>query len=502
MAEEEEEEMDLGQKKGQDLIYAAKEGLGSEVQELIGQGVPVGFRDNSGWTALCWASSEGHVDVVTLLLDNGASEEEIELMVPGRSSPLHWAAYKGHVRVIWTLLTNSKLSPAALDSEGNTPLHLAAAGGHMLCVKAMLAEGVDVHLANDYGNTALQLSTSREVQELLRAAAAVDGAAFLCACSGAFVTAGESVAQRVIDRVSAPTLRPVRYTTECAAKIRDAEDNLVARIKANSDPVALKAAIDAAEATGASAPLLDEGIDALGRLTAQISLQTVINDIESRRPLPDRALLRPLIAPLKEARENGVEAAAIQAADRLYQTVDAEAALVAFVAQCESLTMVDEPTPEPPLADSEFAKRAEAGMAKLYGMIGVAQGVEAMEEVIHVAEQLHRRLSAESDLRKALLEPVPQPPLDSGVLTWLHYNGTVTTSKLEALQLNNDQLDAALDRCAAEGVLGTIVAAVGSHQKLLKADLKQAVAEDEERKAKEAAAAAKAAKKKKGGKKK
>ena len=28
MAEEEEEEMDLGQKKGQDLIYAAKEGLG------------------------------------------------------------------------------------------------------------------------------------------------------------------------------------------------------------------------------------------------------------------------------------------------------------------------------------------------------------------------------------------------------------------------------------------------------------------------------------------
>eukprot|EP00966_Prymnesium_polylepis_P046818 1084924-Prymnesium_polylepis.1 len=51
---------DLEQKKGQDLILAAKLGELEEVRELLGTGLPVGFRDASGWTALTWSASEGH----------------------------------------------------------------------------------------------------------------------------------------------------------------------------------------------------------------------------------------------------------------------------------------------------------------------------------------------------------------------------------------------------------------------------------------------------------
>ena len=117
------------------------------------------------------------------------------------------------------------------------------------------------------------------------------------------------------------------------------------------------------------------------------------------------------------------------------------------------------------------------------------------------AEQIHRRLVAESELRKALLEAKLETAED-GTVTWVHHNGQRTASNLENLQLRNDWLDAAMEKCASEGVLPTIIEEAGKKQKILKGDLKVAVAEDEERRAKEAAAAAKAAKKKKGGKKK
>lgn len=183
---------DLETKKGQDLILAAKLNELDEARELLGSGISVGYRDAAGWTALTWASSEGHTDMVTLLLENGAADAEVDELGPGRSTPLHWAAYRGHVRIIWKLLTNGKLSPLAVDSEGNTPLHLAAAGGHLLAVKTFLSEGVDVHQKNVYGNTAFQLSTDAECQALLKKAQAHDGETFLCSCCGEFVNARDS----------------------------------------------------------------------------------------------------------------------------------------------------------------------------------------------------------------------------------------------------------------------------------------------------------------------
>jgi len=492
---------DLEQKKGQDLILAAKLGELEEVRELLGTGLPVGFRDASGWTALTWSASEGHGDVATLLLDSGAAEAELEEMEPGRSTPLHWAAYKGHTRIIWKLLTNGKLPVASVDSEGNTPLHLASAGGHLLAIKTFLSEGVDVHLKNAYGNTALQLSTSETSQALLKEAAKHDGETFLCSCSGAFCSAKDSVAMRVIDGVSAPTLRPVRYTNDCFGKIKAAEEALNKLIK-GTDTAALEAAIATAQEIGASQPLIEDGIVGLERLKAQIALQNAMEEVEGQRPLKDRALLRPLLTPLKAAREKGVELGLIEAADRLCQTVDAEASLGDCCRKSEVFLMTDDPSPEPPSAESDFALKAETGIAILANHISAAQAVEAMEEVIQLAENLHRRLTAESELRKSLLEAKEEPPAEDGTITYVHYNGQKSMSKLENLQLRNDWLDAAVEKCTASDMPATILEAVEKMRKVLKADLKQAVAEDEERKAKEAAAAAKAAKKKKGGKKK
>jgi hypothetical protein len=207
-------------------------------------------------------------------------------------------------------------------------------------------------------------------------------------------------------------------------------------------------------------------------------------------------MLRPIFAPLKLAREKGVAAAITADADSLCQTVDAEVALADVVSQCEQFKMV-EPTDEsgePPAGDSDFAKRAEAGIAKLAGAIATAQQVEAMQEVIELGEHHLMDLTAESELRKALLEP-KEGLAEDGTTVWTQYNGTKSYSALEDLQFRNDFLDISIEKCIAADTVEPIVAHAQKVQKELKAALKTAQLEDEERKAKEAAAAAKAAKK-------
>ena len=147
------------------------------------------------------------------------------------------------------------MSSKDLDDELNTPLHLAAAGGHLAVLKTLMSEGCDVNLRNAYGNLPVQLSTSAACVELLKRAevAAKEGRYFLCACSGEFCTEDASVADAVVDSVSAPNVRPVRYSSSCAAQIRGAEDALTLAMK-QQDVAKLEAAIGAALDIGASSP--------------------------------------------------------------------------------------------------------------------------------------------------------------------------------------------------------------------------------------------------------
>ena len=509
-------------KLGADLIMSVRMGDVEQAKTLLSDGAPASFTDAGGWSALTWAASEGHTEIIDLLLEAAGpappegeakaaepeelelEEEESEKTVSAVTSPLHWAAFKGHVHIVWKLLTAGH-SPRTLDSEGNSALHLASTGNHLIIVQTLLSQGLETASRNAYGNAPLQLTTDAACQKLLRQAAinAVQGRIHLCSCSGDFFSAADSVAANVTDRVSRPTVRPARYSHACAAAIKDSEEALEAAIKA-VDTEALEAAITQAEAAGAAVALLENGIQALSRLRAQIELQAAVATLDGQRPTKDRENIRPLLPPLKNARANDVQPQLIDAADQLLQTVEAEAALLEQSDLCAAMVMVepaetDPPEPAlPPPASSDFHRTTEAGMNRLGAKIAAAQVVEAMEEVVQTAEQLHRQLGAETDLRLALVEPTEGEGEEAGTVIYSHPNGAKTSSKLENLQLRNDMLDAALDKCAAEGSVEVILEEVRKTQKVLKAELKEAVAEDEERKAKEAAAAAKAAKKKKG----
>lgn len=54
------------------LMYSANEGDVDTIQDLLGSGADVNFKDIDGRTALHIAACQGRTDVVQLLLDRGA----------------------------------------------------------------------------------------------------------------------------------------------------------------------------------------------------------------------------------------------------------------------------------------------------------------------------------------------------------------------------------------------------------------------------------------------
>jgi ankyrin repeat protein len=63
-------------------------------------------------------------------------------------TPLHWAARKGNLDVVKLLLENGA-NPNAVDNSKNTPLHKAAGNGPTEVARLLLDSGADATLAND-----------------------------------------------------------------------------------------------------------------------------------------------------------------------------------------------------------------------------------------------------------------------------------------------------------------------------------------------------------------
>ncbi|XP_050210414.1 potassium channel AKT2/3 [Mercurialis annua] len=65
-------------------------------------------------------------------------------------------------------LLKAKLDPDIGDSEGRTPLHIAASKGHEDCVLSLLKHGCNIHLRDLNGNTALWEALSSNQQSVFR----------------------------------------------------------------------------------------------------------------------------------------------------------------------------------------------------------------------------------------------------------------------------------------------------------------------------------------------
>jgi hypothetical protein len=121
------------------LVHTASRGDAARVKALLdGWQLPhVDSRDNSfaGGTALLSAAWQGHLTVVEMLLDRGASINAKD------SSPF---------RCGWTVLM------------------VAARCGHRKMVEMLLARGADVRARDSLGYAAEDLATTEEIKDLLK----------------------------------------------------------------------------------------------------------------------------------------------------------------------------------------------------------------------------------------------------------------------------------------------------------------------------------------------
>jgi ankyrin repeat protein len=105
-------------------------------------------------TALEAAATAGNVDVVELLLDNGAM---IDAGSPYWKTPLRSAAHAGHLEVVRLLLDRGAFIEAGWG-KGETALKAAAQEGHIDILRLLLDRGAQMDMGRDKGERLLQIA--------------------------------------------------------------------------------------------------------------------------------------------------------------------------------------------------------------------------------------------------------------------------------------------------------------------------------------------------------
>ncbi len=145
-------------------------------------------------------AAQGDVPVVELLLAAGLNAASAEPR--HQVSALHNAAAQGHVRLI-SLLLDRGADVNAADRYGNTALIDAAYFGQLQAVKALLARGANVAAVSGDGQTALSAAVYSGKDALVALLLAHEGAAALpaSALEAAAIAAGRAQRTAAADMI-------------------------------------------------------------------------------------------------------------------------------------------------------------------------------------------------------------------------------------------------------------------------------------------------------------
>src|SRR5687768_12250406 len=119
---------------------AAMKGDAATVRALVAKGADVNAAQPDGMTALHWASLNGDLKTLDVLLVAGATTESLTRL--GGYTALHLASSRGHAPIVARLLEAGS-KPKALTATGVQPIHLAAQSGSADAVRFLIDRGAD-----------------------------------------------------------------------------------------------------------------------------------------------------------------------------------------------------------------------------------------------------------------------------------------------------------------------------------------------------------------------
>ena len=146
------------------LYYASKLGLGDLVGHLVTEHRwYVNARGGMEVTPIHAAASEGHVDILAVLLEHGA---DLDGQGVCGETPLHRAFRNGQLKAGNYLLDRGAYVNAR-DNSDQTPLTFAVMRGDAQAVQLLLEHGADANVRDESGRTLSQLTRKREILKLL-----------------------------------------------------------------------------------------------------------------------------------------------------------------------------------------------------------------------------------------------------------------------------------------------------------------------------------------------
>ena len=165
------------------LMMAARTGKVDAVQLLLRRGAHVDAIENlNGTTALMWAAEQGHASIVQLLLENGAGvnvkskiiepikrnglgfarparDGRVPTETVGGLTALLFASRQGSLETVRVLVTSgADVAMSAVD--GSSPLLVAVQNGHYEIARFLLERGADANQANMKNWTPLYLAVA------------------------------------------------------------------------------------------------------------------------------------------------------------------------------------------------------------------------------------------------------------------------------------------------------------------------------------------------------
>jgi uncharacterized protein len=149
-----------------DIFEASAVGLKDRVQELVGADrAVVGRYSFDGWTPLHLAAHFGRLDVMRILLSNGADHRAVSRN-SNRNQPLQAAAANRQAEAV-ELLLKAGADVDARSHGGFTALHIAAANGSPRMVEALLGAGAEAGAKTEGGKTPMDFAMDGDHSEVV-----------------------------------------------------------------------------------------------------------------------------------------------------------------------------------------------------------------------------------------------------------------------------------------------------------------------------------------------